>query len=259
MEIRFSQVPVLILAGGKGERLSGVTDLPKPLIEVAGRPFIGFLLEGLWRQGFRRITCLTGYGAQRFPEALDAQAAAAEMPFLRELQLQFLVEDEPLGTAGALRGALALVERTALVLNGDSYCGVDYREFLRSHMSPPADGARRAAVSLVAIWIEDARDYGCLSLGARGTERDRVSGFQEKGVSGPGWVNAGVYAMDRGFLDLAIPDGVASLEREILPAWSARETVWAYRSCAFFRDIGTPERLAMAAREFPPEDLPVPE
>lgn len=251
--------PVAILAGGRGERLAVLE--PKPLVAVAGRPFVTFLLEQLWRQGFRHVTLLTGHRAERFPQVLDPLAAAGRLPFLGDLTLRYVAEAEPQGTGGALRAGLAGAESKVVVMNGDSYCGCDLRALLRfhdEHAPPPAGhpmgpGAQAAAgaATLVAAWSEEAGDYGALSLAAD----DRVLEFREKGLHGPGWINAGIYVFAREFLLQALPSGPSSLEREVLPAWIRGHPVRAYRTRAFFRDIGTPERLALAAGEFPPPDL----
>lgn len=238
------EIPVLILAGGRGERLGAHATVPKPLVAVAGRPFIGYLLEAVWRAGFRRVCCLTGYRADEFPATLESPAALARMPFLTELRLDFRAEPQPRGTGGALRAARELVGDSALVLNGDSYCAVDLLALLRGHRE------QGTGISLAAAYVADVGDYGALEIGTD----DRLRGFTEKGVASAGWINAGVYLASRRFLD-AIAPGRVSLEREVLTDWLEREAIWVLRSRGLFRDIGTPQRLARAQQEFPPPDL----
>ncbi|MCK4304425.1 MAG: NTP transferase domain-containing protein [Candidatus Eisenbacteria sp.] len=243
--MELSRIPVLILAGGRGTRLSAVTEVPKPLIPVAGRPFVTYLLADLHQQGFRRIFLLTGYRADDFEQALRHPTSAAFPACLGELDIRFLVEATPLGTGGALRQALPHVATQALVMNGDSYCEMDYLGLFTRLK------AQSAALCLTAVCVEDVRDYGCLSLG----EGDRLEGFEEKPASGRGWINAGIYGMTRRFLEHAIPPGPSSLEREILPDWITKEATPVRRASGFFRDIGTPERLQQAEVEFPPPNL----
>jgi len=233
------EIPVFILAGGRGERLGGVGDRPKPLLEVAGRPFVAYLLEALARQGFRRIFFLTGHGGEVFERFAQETRAASVAG--AELDLRCIREETPLGTGGALRGALPHVERAALVLNGDTYCDLDGRDLLRFQ------GEHEGALCLTAAPVEEAADYGTLTLDAAG----RVQAFREKGAGGPGWVNAGAYALSRSFLE-TVPPGPSSLECNLLPAWLSREPVWAFRIAGPFHDIGTPERLARTRRDFPP-------
>jgi NDP-sugar pyrophosphorylase family protein len=246
----WERIPVFILAGGRGERLAGHADAPKPLLEVAGLPFLLYLLATLKAQGFRRIGLLTGHRAEAFdawlrgaaaPPAARPERPSAAHAILAGLEVGLLGEGEPLGTGGALRRILPFVEDVALVLNGDSYCRCDARDLLRLH------AAHGQALALAATRIANAADYGRLLIDGTG----RVAGFREKGEPGPAWANAGVYALPRRFLAEAIPDGPCSLERDVLPRWLEREPVWAERTEGYFCDIGTPERLARARREFP--------
>ncbi len=236
------ETPVILLVGGRGSRLGSVTELPKPLIEVAGRPFLCYVLGSLHRQGFRRIYCLTGYHAGLFEKRLDGALREASLP---DLEIHYMVEKTPLGTGGALRTILPFLDRYGLLLNGDSYCSVEYRDLL------DLAGGGGASFALTAVRVRDAGDYGGLELDAAGC----VTRFREKGLTGSAWVNAGVYAVHRRFVERAIPEGVSSLEQEILPAWLKTERVPTLRVDGFFHDIGTPERLAEARALFPPPDL----
>jgi NDP-sugar pyrophosphorylase family protein len=241
-EIRPADVPVFILAGGRGERLAGLTGVPKPLLAVAGRPFLLYLLASLKVQGFRRVTLLTGHRAEAFESWLrEARTAGEAQGILRDLDVVLLPEAQPLGTAGALRRIDPGTAGSVLLLNGDSFCAVDYRALLRLQR------ARAGALCLAATRIADATDYGHLELQADG----RILGFFEKGTTGEAWVNAGVYALPRRFLEQALPEGAASLEHEVLPRWVAREACFALRAEGYFCDIGTPARLVRAQAEFP--------
>ncbi|MBP6875920.1 MAG: NTP transferase domain-containing protein [Candidatus Eisenbacteria bacterium] len=229
-----SDVPVLILAGGRGERLAGMTDLPKPLLDIQGRPFLGYLLDLLSAAGMRRVFFLTGYRGDLFPGRL-----AAELRDHPQLETSFLREEEPLGTGGALARALPFVDTRALVMNGDSYCAIDCAAFLRFHAREPE------RLALTAVEIESAADFGSLDL-----DGEELRGFREKAAANRGWINAGVYVLPRAAL-ASIPAGGSSLERDLLPRWIAERPGRAYRTRAYFCDIGTPERYALARRELP--------
>jgi NDP-sugar pyrophosphorylase family protein len=240
-----AQIPVLILVGGKGSRLANVTDLPKPLVPVAGYPFLVYLLASLHIQGFRRIYLLSGYKAELFERRLREVQETLAIDWLAEMSIRYLPEAEPLGTGGALRQGLAAMNEFALVLNGDSYCRCDYNELLALLDRHSVDFA------LTAFEIASVVDYGSLELVAEG----RVQRFLEKGRQGAGWINAGIYALRRRFVAEQIPMTPCSLEVDILPQQAAAGEVWSLKTSGFFHDIGTPQRLAQAQLLFPPPEL----
>lgn len=227
-----SSVTAAILAGGLGTRLrSVVADRPKILAEIHGRPFLSYLLDQLADAGVRSVVLCTGY--------MGAKVRAAFGDSHRGVRLVYSQEPSPLGTGGALRFAADhLVSSTVLVLNGDSYCQADVGAFWAAHCA--ADS--RATVLLVRV--EDARRFGQVEL----DEGGRILRFEEKGArTGPGWINAGMYLIDRQWVD-TIPSGRAvSLEREVFPAWIDRG-LRGWRSSGRFLDVGTPESYRAAER-----------
>jgi NDP-sugar pyrophosphorylase family protein len=230
-----THVSAAVLAGGLGTRLRpAVADRPKVLAEVGGRPFLAYLLDQLARASFPEVVLLTGYGADQVRSAFGDVYAG--------MRLTYSAEPAPLGTAGALRRALPrLSADTVLLLNGDSYCDVDLDAFRRAHR------ARAAGASLVLARAPDATRFGR----ARARADGRVVSFEEKGADrSPGWVNAGIYLLQRGPLEELAPGRPASLERDLLPAWVAGGRVWGFRHGGPFLDIGTPESYAEARAFF---------
>jgi NDP-sugar pyrophosphorylase family protein len=227
------RVEAAILAGGLGTRLAAcVADRPKVLADVRGRPFLTYLLDQLAASGVERAVLCTGYRGDMVEAALGARRGALELAYSRER--------EALGTGGALRLALGeLRSKTVLVLNGDSFVEADLRELCAVH------GAGGALGTLLLTEVEDAGRYGRVELDGAG----RISAFREKSAGGRGWINAGVYALERELLE-RIPAGrKLSLERDILPGWvplGLRGHVTRGR----FIDIGTPESYAAAQRFF---------
>jgi histidinol-phosphate phosphatase family protein len=226
-----------VLVGGQGLRLrSVVSDRPKVLASVAGRPFLAYLLDQLGRQGVRRVVLCTGYRGEQIESEFGRS--------YQGLALEYAPEQEPLGTGGALRNALPrLGSDPVLTLNGDSCCNYLLKPFLAWHR------ARRAAASLWLTEVADARRFGRVQAAEDGTLRrfEEKAGTDERpspnGVGG--WINAGIYLLAQRFL-AAIPAGRAvSLEREVFPAWVGRG-LYGYRSAAPFLDIGTPESYARA-------------
>lgn len=223
----------VILAGGLGTRLrSALPDSPKVLATVGGRPFVTYLLDQLSAFGVQQAILCVGYLGEQVRMALGERHD--------ELILSYSVETQPLGTAGALAQALPLCAGDpVLALNGDSYCQADLGAWARWHAE------KEAAASLLLVHQPDAMRFGQVVVDAEG----RVVRFEEKGRSGAGWINAGLYLLSRRFLE-SIPTGRAvSIEREVYPAWTGRG-LYAYSGGGRFLDIGTPESYAQAEAFF---------
>lgn len=224
----------IVLAGGFGTRLRGVVDdVPKPLAVVAGRPFLAWLLDALAAQGMRRVVLATGYRGEQIETACGAGWQGMALDHSRE--------PEPLGTGGAIALALSHVAGdTCFVLNGDTWLQLDYQRFDTAARASSA----RLAVALAAV--PDVARYGAVRVADA-----RVEGFIEKGQSGPGLVNAGVYRIARALL-ADFPAGAAfSFERDVLVPAVAREAVAAFVDTQGFIDIGVPDDYRRAQALFP--------
>jgi D-glycero-alpha-D-manno-heptose 1-phosphate guanylyltransferase len=222
----------IVLAGGFGTRLAArLNNIPKPMAPVAGRPFLEILLAHLQRNGCTRVLLSVGY----LHEVIQNHFGAS----FRGVELEYVVEQEPLGTGGAMRAALSQVRaESALVLNGDTFLAADLRALLTAH-----EQAQAVFTMAVAHQPEIGR-YGGVVV-----SEDRVVGFEEKGRSGPGWINAGVYALRR---DLAWPAELAekfSFERDFMMPQVASLSPLAFPVQGFFLDIGIPEDLDRAQTE----------
>jgi NDP-sugar pyrophosphorylase family protein len=187
---------------------------------VHERPFLEFIVDYLVRSGFRRLIFCTGYKGESIKN------------YFRRYDAVFSEETEPLGTAGALRQCRALLETsTLLVLNGDSFCELDFSALLKAHH-------RAHVLATVAVVAADGRSDG----GSVAMDRDgRIVSFHEKGTSGS-YLNAGVYACDVRFLDHIPNHHPCSLEHDVFPALLEKE-IRGFVTRAPLYDIGTPERL----------------
>lgn len=223
----------VILAGGMGTRLrSVVPDLPKVLAPVAGAPFLHILLGNLARNGFARVVLSVGYRAEMVMDSVGEHFAGLEIRYARERK--------PLGTGGGLRLALAECLRDhVFVMNGDTFFNVDF-----SYID---DMWRRYGEMLVVgCAVPDTRRYGRLVISG-----EHVTAFQEKGVPGPGVINAGCYLFPRGALDAFSPGTAFSLETEFLQPLVARRPLRVAVSGGLFIDIGVPEDYQRAQSLFP--------
>ncbi len=222
-----------VLAGGLGTRLRPrFGDLPKPLAPIGGRPFLARQLEWLAGCGIRRAVILAGHGAESMRGELGTHTAG--------VALDWSVEEQPLGTGGALRLAASFVDGPALVVNGDTLAEGDPWALERDRWEVGAMGA-------VALYqVPDARARGRVETGEDG----RIGRFVEKDErwTGPAWVNGGVYAFQP-TLWRELPEGVSSLERDVLPRLAARGALHGRRCTGRFWDIGTPEDWERAERE----------
>jgi len=224
----------IILAGGFGTRLRGVVDdMPKPLAPVAGRPFLAWVLDVLAAQGLRRAVLATGYLGEKVEAALGKTCGGMSLLYSRE--------SEPLGTGGAIVLATQRIEGDAFfVVNGDTWLTLDYAAFAAAKRRANA----RLGIALAAV--PDVSRYGAVRV-ADG----RVKGFAEKGRAGPGYINAGVYCVQRRLLD-GFPGAQAfSFESRVLVPAVAREHVAGFLDTAGFIDIGVPEDYRRAQTLFP--------
>jgi histidinol-phosphate phosphatase family protein len=231
--MRSQELEAVILVGGLGTRLRRVVcDRPKPMAEVAGKPFVEHLITTLKAQGIRRIVFSTGY--------LGDQVAAYFGTGDRwGVEIAYAQESEPLGTGGAIRLALGqLWGDRFLVLNGDSYCRFDASSLLTFH------NQQGAHATLLLAPVSDCSRYGSVVLDSQGC----VQAFREKQPDQrAGLVNAGVYLLERQTVK-QIPAGRAvSIETEVFPQLVGKG-LYALVGNGTLLDIGTPESYAQAGR-----------
>jgi mannose-1-phosphate guanylyltransferase len=222
-------VQALILAGGEGTRLRPLTStVPKPVVPLAGRPFISYMLEWLRRHGVDQAIISCGFMADELREVLGDGASMG-------LDLRYVEEPEPLGTGGALKFAEDLIEARFLMLNGDVLTDIDLTDQLRQHVRTGA----RATLALVPV--EDPSAYGLV----RRHEDHSVRGFLEKPRPeqiDTNLISAGAYILEREVLEEMAPAGTRiSIERDVFPKLVGRG-LYGYEANGYWLDIGTPER-----------------
>jgi D-glycero-alpha-D-manno-heptose 1-phosphate guanylyltransferase len=226
------QPDAIVLCGGAGLRLRSVIgDSAKGMAEIGGRPFLELLFRQLLRHGFRRAILAVGYQRDTIRSFFGDQ--------IDGLELIYSEEASPLGTAGALRKALNLVESdSVLITNGDSYADVDLTEFTQQHRDSKAD------VSVVVVPADGRSDCGFVLV----APNRHVQGFNEKQApSDASFINAGIYMVSKATLQ-EIPSGrPVSLEKESFPRWvSEDKRIQAFVYSGECIDIGTPDRYRVA-------------
>jgi mannose-1-phosphate guanylyltransferase len=224
-------VEAILVVGGLGTRLRPLTDdLPKSLLPVAGAPIVLHQITRARNAGVVHVVLATSYRAELFTHVLADESSVG-------VTVDYAVEDEPLGTGGAIRNAANLLvaqpDEPVLVLNGDILDGHDLTSQVEQHTANSADA------TLYLTKVDDARAYGCVPTDATG----RVTAFLEK-MDSPvtNQINAGCYVFRRAVID-AIPAGRAvSVERETFPQLLASGgVVHGYLDEFYWRDLGTPE------------------
>ena len=229
-----SDITTVILAGGLGTRLrSIVSNRPKVLAEVLGRPFLTYLFDQLDNAGAREVVLCTGYMAGSVREEIGNS--------YRSLRIRHSMEDVPLGTGGALRLAFPLIKSdTVMVMNGDSYVNADLKTFLVWFLR------KNIVAALLLAKALDTNRYGKVVI----ARDDRIETFEEKGGSeGEGWINAGVYLLQKKVVETISPGNAFSLERKLFPSL-IRNKLYGYRCEGEFIDIGTPKSFLKAEKFF---------
>lgn len=222
----------VVLAGGLGTRLRvAVADRPKAMAQVAGRPFLEWILDQITDWGVRSVILSLGHMADGIIRYFGGRFG--------DIDMHYAVEREPLGTGGALRNAMEFsISDNLLVLNGDSYCEIDGISLWKHHLDSGAP------VTMAVVPVSDCSRYGIVELEDCGDVRGFAS--RPECAVRPGLINGGIYAFRRDQA-ISIPTGKRiSLEDEIFPrlvglglrGWVAKE--------ARFIDIGTPESLSTA-------------
>ena len=233
MSLELGQVAAVVLAGGFGTRVAHLlTGVPKPMVPVAGKPFLEWVVRYLARQGIPKVILSTGHLADVVEEYFQTQP-------VRGVVTHCIAETRPLGTGGGFLNAARLSVETAevwLVANGDSLVFADLALAAAELNNPAVAGV------IIGCVVAEASRFGTLAIGP-GSE---LRGFLEK-RPGKGIVNAGMYLL-RDSLVRQFPGTLPlSFEQEVFPQLVARGTL--LKVCtvdAPFLDIGTPETLRQA-------------
>ncbi len=231
-------IDTVILCGGLGTRLQNVAKgLPKPMVDINGKPFLDLIIDSLASFGFKRFILCSGYKSKIIAEHYRQKNDG----------LEYVLSEEaiPLGTGGAMVQAKNLItSKVFLGLNGDSICQIDFKEFLKFHLE------KKANVSIALTSVDDPQDYGSINL----NENQEITGFNEKSSlrSGAGLVNAGIYLFNLQSIDSFPSQKKLSLEYDVFPAFVG-SGLYGYVDPAQLFDIGTPQRLDIMRKYFQPE------
>lgn len=230
----------IILAGGLGTRLrSVVADLPKCLAPVAGKPFLHYVIDFLKTEGITSFIISVGYKNEDIINFIDKN-----FPFHArhnsDIKFQFSVEEEPLGTGGAIKLSCKKLTGTEVIIcNGDTLFQIDIRQLINFHQQNNAD------CSLCLKPMTDFDRYGVVEL----NEDQSIKTFKEKQFYKTGLINGGVYALNRStFCDENLPDKF-SFEKDYLEKFVGKRKMYGLIQDEYFIDIGIPEDFERAQSE----------
>jgi len=224
----------IILAGGLGTRLQGVIkDIPKPMAPIGKKPFLTYLFKYLKYYNIDRVILSVGYKHEVIKKYYGNH--------YKGIDIEYAVENEPLGTGGGIANALKLTKNNEVfLLNGDTYFGVNLEALFTHHELLCAD------LTLSLKEMNDFDRYGTVDL-----DQSKVIAFREKTKLSSGLINGGVYILNkRIFNDRQLPK-IFSFEKDIMEAAISDYNIQAFRSDGYFIDIGIPEDYEKAQIELP--------
>lgn len=224
----------IILAGGLGTRLqSVVSDVPKCMAEVAGRPFLSYLFDYLDKNDFDHVILALGYKSEIVLQWLGG----VTYPF----SISYVIEENPLGTGGAIKLAFSKVQDDKVfIFNGDTFFEIDTDSLLEFHKK------ENAVISLALKPMFDFDRYGSVDL----DEHQRIIRFNEKEYCKRGLINGGIYIINKElFTQLNLPEKF-SFEKDILESHLFDIPVYGCQQDRYFIDIGIPSDFEKANREF---------
>ena len=217
----------LILAGGKGTRLQSVSKgVPKPLMKINGKTFLSYLIEKLYKVGFKKIYISVGFKSNEIIQKLGYK--------YKNVYLFYILETSQLGTGGAVLNAFKKIKKKKLlVLNGDSFCNFHLKKFIEFYND-------RMDVLMLTVKVKSSSRYGNIKI----TKNNKILKFSEKSGNSK-IINAGVYILKKKIFNKN-ENSNFSLEKEIFK--NINKNFYYYLSKGYFIDIGTPESYALAKK-----------
>lgn len=226
----------IVLVGGFGTRLQSVLpDVPKPMAPIHHKPFLAYLLDYLSYHGITRVIFPVHYLREKIQEYFQES--------YQGISIDFVIEDEPLGTGGAILNALSHIKdksQPIFILNGDTFVKLNYQAMFDQHK-------HKSAIMTIALrFIDDCSRYGKVIV-----EGDRIVEFREKGDVGAGYINAGVYLIRPDLFSAYTMPKQFSFEKNFMMPFLINIQPQAFMAGDYFIDIGIPEDYARAIQELP--------
>lgn len=223
----------IILAGGCGTRLSTIIkEIPKPMADINGKPFLSYLLSYLIKHKVSKIILSVGYKYDKIRDFFGSK--------YENLDIEYVIEDKPLGTGGAIKKALKQVKgNEVIVLNGDTFFNVNLENLIYFHHN------RCSMLTIAVKPIRNFNRYGTVIL-----IEDKIIGFEEKSLKEFGYINGGIYVINKNVFRNHDQIDSFSFETDFLYKHISDINSFAFISNNYFIDIGIPEDYKRAQQEF---------
>lgn len=226
-------VTIVILAGGLGTRLrSVVSDRPKSMALINGIPFLEYQIKYFKNQNFADFMICSGYEHQKildyFYDGYDSS-----------IKIRHSIEKELLGTGGAIKNALDMVNEQFFVMNGDTITEINLGSMVKFH------AAKNADLTMALVKLENNTRYGSVTT----DEDNKITAFSEKVSSDNSFINAGIYLLNKDAIDWNSMPTSFSLEKDAFPAMVRKKRVFGYKIEGYFIDIGVPNDFKRFQRE----------
>ncbi len=215
----------IVLAGGLGTRLQHVLpDIPKCMAPVNGRPFLTYVLDSLEIQKITKVVLSVGYRKEEIINYFGTK--------YNSISIAYSIENEPLGTGGAIKFALDYCNNEDIfIVNGDTYFNPDFNNMADWHTTSAAD------ITIAIKYHTDTERYGLIDADQKG----KIIEFREKDkLAGSGWINGGIYLVKNTIFN-NFQQQKFSIENDVFKVSCNSLNLYAFRTDAFFLDIGIPE------------------
>lgn len=221
----------IILAGGLGTRLKSISkDTPKPLMPISDKVFLDYPIHQLKKFNINNIFLSVGFNHNLIVD------------YFKNTELKYIIEEEPLGTGGAIKKALSQISdfENIVILNGDTFFNIDYDKLVELHLKTRSD------ITIGSKIIQKPYRYGTMEI-----ENSKVIDFKEKKEIEEGVVNCGIYIINKSILKYFPSEEKFSFEKEILENQIQKLKISTLVSDSYFIDIGIPEDYNKAISELP--------
>ena len=224
---------VVILTGGLGTRIRSVTKdkIPKAMLPIKGKPFLEYIIDYLKEYDVDRIILCTGFKRKIIRNYFGSGEKYG-------VNIIYSEEEIPLGTAGAIKKAESIILGDKfLLLNGDTLFKINLKKLIKFHRD------KNAEITIALKYMDDTFRYGRVEINAQ----FRITNFVEKGAKKPGYINGGVYVLNKSVLAV-INEFPVSFERDVLPQFTQRR-LYGKIFNSYFIDIGIPDDYEKARQE----------